>query len=182
MKAVSAVLVACGLCACSTTSGPTTSWGKLGVTMTDYRIDGGQCAVIAGSAHPNGNDPRLAGGISGSNPEVPKGGAGAAAAAAGPAGGGGTGGLPTGGSMYREQASSDFVSRAAQQQRAQELNEQRARTELLKECLTQRGYKEFRLTPEQRKHLETLPQGSEERRNYLYKLGTDPAILATAGT
>ena len=43
----------------------------------------------------------------------------------------------------------------------------------------ERGYTEFALTPEQRAHLATLPQGSDERREYLYKLGTDPEVLKT---
>ena len=45
------------------------------------------------------------------------------------------------------------------------------------ECLVERGYTEFTLTPEQKAKLATLPEGSTERREYLYRLGTDPAVL-----
>lgn len=179
-------VAALSLGACTTTSGPTTSWGKAGVSMQEYRIDGGQCAVMAATARPGGNSANTAGGINGSNPATPTGGAGQAAAATGSnsqsSGDAGGGGLPTGeGGFYRESASQDVVSRAAMQQRTQEMAEQRARAQALKDCLTARGYKEFKLTSEQRAHLAKLPQGSEERRNYLYQLATDPAVLATAG-
>jgi hypothetical protein len=47
----------------------------------------------------------------------------------------------------------------------------------LKSCLAGRGYQEFALTPEQRAELAKLPQGSDQRRDYLYKLGTSPEVL-----
>jgi len=70
------------------------------------------------------------------------------------------------------------VNRAAMQQRSQEMAAQRARTDALKSCLAGRGYTEFELTAEQRAELAKLPQGSDERRAYLYKLGTDEQVLA----
>jgi len=48
----------------------------------------------------------------------------------------------------------------------------------LKSCLVDRGYQEFELTAEQRAELAKLPQGSDARRDYLYKLGTNPAVLS----
>ena len=51
---------------------------------------------------------------------------------------------------YRDSASADFVNRAANQQRAQEMAAQRARADALKFCLVNRGYTEFELTAEQR--------------------------------
>jgi hypothetical protein len=60
--------------------------------------------------------------------------------------------------------------------------EQRARNEALKSCLTNRGYTEFQLTAAQRAELAKLPQGSEERRAYLYKLGTNPDVLNNQAT
>jgi len=164
--------------ACSTSSGPATAWGKEGVSMLDYRTDGGQCAVYAATATPDFNGANTAGGVSGQNsqtpaasglPNVPVGqGAGPNPGAA----------VPTSGGVYRESASPDFVQRAATQQQQREMAIQRARTQMLKSCLTERGYKEFELTAEQRAHLATLPQGSDQRREYLYKLATDPQVLA----
>ncbi len=170
---LSSALILPLLCACAT-SGPTTSWGKEGVSMSEYRLDGAQCAVLAASSHPENSVANSAGGINGRNSSVPNlptvvpGGTPPAPGTA----------VPTSGNVYRESASPDFVSRAANQQRAQELAIQRLRTDALKSCLVDRGYTEFPLTPEQRKQLATLAEGSDARREYLYKLATDPATLA----
>lgn len=45
------------------------------------------------------------------------------------------------------------------------------------QCLMQRGYTKFRLTDEQRHRLTKLKAGSDERRQYLYSLASDPAVL-----
>ncbi len=173
-------LSASALCACAT-SGPTTSWGKEGVSMLDYRADGAACGIIAQNATSTGNGSNTAGGINGKNSSDS--GAGAPATnTTGPTANNAAGAaIPTGGGgVYRESASPDFVNRAAMQQRSQEMAALRARTDALKSCLVGRGYTEFPLTAEQRKHLATLPEGSAERREYLHKLGTDPGVLARA--
>lgn len=180
MKAILfAVGAASMLCAC-TSSGPATAWGKEGVTMMDYRTDGGQCAVYAATATPETIENNQAGGISGSNetarlpppkvgpvdptssqPTAPTGDA-----------------FPTGGGgVYRDGNNADYASRAATQQQMREVAVAKARTQALKNCLVDRGYTEFNLTPEQKSKLATLPEGSTERREYLYKLGTDPSVL-----
>ncbi len=46
------------------------------------------------------------------------------------------------------------------------------------QCLQKRGYSKFELTEEQQKKLRRLKAGSDERRAYLYSLATDPAVLA----
>jgi len=51
--------------------------------------------------------------------------------------------------------------------------------DLVNKCLIDHGYHRFRLTDEQRKHLEKLKIGSEARHSYLYHLASDPAILST---
>lgn len=181
-----AATVVMGLGACATTNAPATAWGKKDVSMLDYRTDGGQCAVLAATASPGENGARTAGGINGSNASVPndmgrsaQGGAtGATAPSTGSAGTSSP--LPTNGSIYRENASPDFVMRAATQQRTREMAEQRARVQMLKSCLTERGYTEFTLSSEQRAKLSKLAPGSDERREYLYKLGTDPEVLSKA--
>ena len=45
------------------------------------------------------------------------------------------------------------------------------------DCLKARGYTRFRLTPAQRRQLSRLHYGSAERHIYLYRLATDPAVL-----
>jgi hypothetical protein len=177
MKPILLLALVALLSACSTT-GPTTAWGKQGVSMFEYRTDGAECAAIAATSNPESNGANTAGGINGRNSSTPS----TPTVATGPGSGGASGAaFPTGGGgAYRDSASPDFVQRAATQQRTQEMAVQRMRADKLKSCLVKRGYKEFMLTAEQRAHLATLPQGSEQRREFLYKLGTDPAILGTS--
>jgi hypothetical protein len=180
MKSIS--LVACAaavLAGCSVNgSTPVTAWGKKDVSMLDYRTDAGQCAVLATTKPTETDAAKQAGGINGQNSGAPTQQA-SGSASAGSAGGAAAGGMnPVGGGTYRESASADFVNRAAMQQRTQEMAEQRARNDALKSCLVNRGYSEFTLTAEQRAQLAKLPMGSDERREYLYKLGTDADVLA----
>jgi hypothetical protein len=46
-------------------------------------------------------------------------------------------------------------------------------------CLRERGYIQFRLTDEQREMLSHLDRGSEERREFLYHLASNPDVLTT---
>lgn len=160
---------------------PVTSWGKQGITMLDYRTDAGQCALIAATSGYDGNGAKNAGGISGQNSSVPSiGPSGASVAGSAATGGGSAASDPPktiGSGTYRDAASPDFVNRAVTQQQAQEMAAQRARNEALKFCLASRGYIEFALTSEQRAKLSSLEPGSDERRQYLFSLGTDPDVL-----
>ena len=184
MKAISLVVCAGAVLAGCSVNGstPVTAWGKKDVSMLDYRMDGGQCAVLA-ATHSNGdNAANSAGGVNGQNSVIPAGpGASGAAPSTSPStntssnSGSGSGTATAG--TYRDMASSDYVNRAAMQQRTQELAEQRARSDKLKSCLAGRGYTEFSLTAEQRAALAKLPEGSDARREFLYKLGTDPDVL-----
>jgi hypothetical protein len=163
------------LSACATTTAPTprTSWGKEGVSMLDYRTDGGQCAVLAATANPDANGANTAGGINGRN----SGGTALPTVQGGP-----TGTSGSSGSVYRENASPDFVNRAAIQQRSQDMAKDKARKEALSSCLVERGYTEFRLTSKERAQLAALPEGSEERRQFLFGLATNPEVLKNAMT
>lgn len=177
------VIAAMVLAGCSMNSSqPTTAWGKKGITMLDYRTDAGQCAMIAVTLSPAQNGANTAGGISGQNsappPQSQSGSVVSRGVPPGASGPNATSGPRTlGSNTYRDSASADFVNRAAMQQSSQEMAAQRARADALKSCLTNRGYTEFALTPQQRAELSRLPQGSDERREYLYRLGTDPQVL-----
>lgn len=181
MKSIAIVVCAAAvLVGCSVNSSmPTTAWGKKDVSMLDYRTDAGQCAVLAATHTTDANGTNTAGGINGQNAGAPTQAA-SGTATAGSAGGSAGGGSvnPTGGGTYRESASADFVNRAAMQQRSQEMAAQQARNNALKSCLSGRGYTEFQLTAEQRAELAKLPVGSDARREYLYKLGTNEEVLA----
>src|SRR5262249_41020832 len=104
----------------------------------------------------------------------------------GSAGGGGSSGVnsgasglsPSGGAItYSGMAPEAEVNAAALEQRRREMAERHQQVNGVGECLRGRGYREFRLTSDQAAHLATLPQGSDERRQYLYSLGTDPNVL-----
>ena len=49
---------------------------------------------------------------------------------------------------------------------------------VVEDCLRERGYVQFRLTEEQRDTLSHLDRGSEERREFLYRLASNPEVLA----
>lgn len=186
MKLVSLIsCVAVGIGGCSMNSAaPTTAWGKNDVSMLQYRTDAGQCAVIAATGDTgDGNSANTAGGVYGQNgaapPRKPTGteASGTSGPGAPPMSDAATAQSVSGGT-YSGTASADYVSRAATQQRTQEMAEQRARADALKSCLSSRGYTEFVLTAEQRAELARLPEGTDARREYLFKLGTDPSVLS----
>ncbi|HTU64508.1 MAG TPA: hypothetical protein VMF52_01045 [Steroidobacteraceae bacterium] len=179
VKKLFAALAAGGIVACATSNGPMTSWGKENVSMLDYQTDGILCATLAQNAD-GGNGANSAGGINGRNagsgtglPTQSTTQSGTNSNAAVPVGGGG---------VYREGASADFANRAAQQQRQAEMQRLKARNDAIHSCLAGRGYTEFRLTADERAKLATLPEGSEERRKFLYALATNPEVLKNAST
>lgn len=48
---------------------------------------------------------------------------------------------------------------------------------VVEDCLRERGYVRFRLTDDQREALSRLDRGSDERREFLYRLASNPAVL-----
>ena len=48
---------------------------------------------------------------------------------------------------------------------------------VVEDCLRARGYVQFRLTDEQSEALSKLDKGSEERREFLYRLASNPSVL-----
>lgn len=163
-------------------STPMTAWGKNGVSMLEYRTDGAECALLAVTFQDGSNGANSAGGVNGQNSTLPeqRPSGPAVATSMDPRSGGTAGGSNpiSGTATYSQQATVDSANRAAMQQRSQEMAEQRARNDALRSCLVKRGYTEFSLNGEQRSALSKLPQGSEERREYLYKLGSDPQVLS----
>jgi hypothetical protein len=174
----SILLVAAGavlLSACAAT-GPETAWGKAGVSKVQFVTDLGTCTGVA-AMQEVGNGSNTAGGINGKNSSVPN-----------QAPGGqnqpppGTA-MPTGGGgMYRDSAPPDVVNRAANQQQTQAMAAQRLRTDALKSCFVEHGYKEFKLSPEQRQRLATLKPGTNEYLQYLAEIGANPDGSASQAT
>jgi hypothetical protein len=174
--------MAVALCGCTTT-GEATAWGKPGVSRIEYGTDIGLCSGNAALANA-GNGANTAGGVSGSNntagPALPDGGrhqadsSGSVPATAAAT----SNALPASGT-YSGTVSSDYAQRAALQQRTQEMLVKRAQEERFRSCLTEKGYSEFALTPEQREHLGSLKPGSNEYHEYLFSLGTNPPAVPT---
>lgn len=156
-----------GACATSTP----TAWGKANVSKTEYGTDLGMCTGLA-AMQSSGNAANTAGGLK-------RGGSGLEPAKPGVSA---TSPVIMGSGVYRDSAPVEVSQRAAQQQTAQEMETQRLRAEALASCMTERGYLEFALTPEQAKQLATYKLGSNEYYEYLYKLGADPQVLATQKT
>ena len=165
------------LAGCATSTQPL-AWGKSGVSRTDYGNDVGMCSGFA-VIEKTGTETNKAGGVQGRNNKVEMGTDGSSGQAQPTPGTDevATPPLPSHGG-FSGMASADFATRAANAQRSQEMAAQRAKAEALKTCLTQRGYRQFELTPQQQTHLATLPKGSEEHLEYLYSLGSDPAVVA----
>jgi hypothetical protein len=142
--------------------------------MADYRLDSAQCIIEssgggstkgAGANGGNSTDPNQTSDTSGSR-----------------GGTNGPGGTSGGGAIvYSGSASADDANQAAMQQRAQQMSAKRAQKAVMEQCLSSRGYHQFRLTPEQAAHLAKLPEGSTERREYLHSLGSNPAVISAQG-
>ncbi len=177
------VAAAMALSGCATT-GDAKVWGKAGVSRIDYGTDIGLCSGHAAQVNA-GNGANTAGGVSGSNnpagAPLPDGnrhrvdqtGSVPATAAAQ------SNSLPAGGT-YSGTASTDYAQRAALQQRTQEMLAKRAQEEAFRSCITEKGYREFALTPEQRARLATFKSGSNEYHEYLYSLGSNPPSATAA--
>jgi len=166
--------IAAMLTACAST-GPSTAWGKPGVSRLDYSTDLMVCSSRALSSDA-GNGYRSAGGVQGTN-GVPAQDRGntvtprTTTSSTTPANSGSTAPMPSGG-PYSGTASADYAQRAATQQRAQEMMLKRAQAEAYRSCLVERGYSEFTLTDEQRAKLRSFKPDSNEYQAYLYSLGT----------
>lgn len=175
----SAILTAC-LAGCAT-PGPETAWGKAGVTPYVYASDIGLCSGLAAQKNA-GSGMNTAGGISGQNNSPPTESPGRNAQRTDPGGppqassAAASVSLPAAGT-YSGTVSADYAQRAATQQRAQEMLAKRAQAEVFRSCITERGYREFVLSPQQRAHLASLKSGSSEYLEYLYRLGSDPAVV-----
>ena len=125
-----------------------TSWGKPGVSLEEYWTDASLCGHAAAAIDLSGTAPAEA--------------------------------LVLATRMIDNQNGYDDIERALRLAPF-EVQWNRAGTIMRREletCLTERGYVRFRLTKGQARHLKALTTGSLERRKYLYKLASDPAVLA----
>ncbi|MDF2970675.1 MAG: hypothetical protein K0R61_1125 [Microvirga sp.] len=168
---ITILLLALALSACATPTAQT-SWGKAGVSMADYRLDSAQCIIEASGGGPTQTAEASKSGDSNQNSSTTE----------SRGGTNGPGGLSSGGAIvYSGSANPEDANQAAIQQRSQEMQAKRAQKLRAERCLASRGYRQFKLTPEQAAHLAKLPEGSAERRAYLHSIGSDPTVIAAQG-
>jgi hypothetical protein len=146
------------------------SWGKAGVSLAQYRADAIACGEHAADTDLAGTDPAralvIASRMIDNNAQYipgavvdPQAGPSAAAGALDSAGT-----TPNAIRMIdpqRQVAKAGDILHTA-----------------LDRCLAARGYREFRLTRDQRRRLAHLPLGSDARHSYLHSLASDPDVLA----
>jgi hypothetical protein len=153
---------------------PQESWGKAGVSLAQYRQDALECGLQGYYTDISKTDDAKAFVDASRQLDAVTNGASAPNT---------TGGSATG------PASTDSIDQmvlyANQQQRIVENVRPDRRYRSIKQillsrtdqCLAQRGYSKFVLTDEQRHALRKLKAGSEQRREYLYRLASNPVIL-----
>jgi hypothetical protein len=124
------------------------SWGKAGVSLEDYWVDAAECGHAAAAIDLKDTTPAKA---------------------------------LVYGSRLLDDASSPGEIISIQQLVAPEIQWNRAATimrKALESCLSGRGYIRFQLTDSQFRRLRKLDAGSLERRQFLHRLASDPAVLA----
>jgi hypothetical protein len=157
---------------------PEESWGKAGVSLTQYRQDALDCALKGHYLDISKTDDAKAFVKASSELDTVTTGA----STPNTTGASGTGPNST-------DSVDQMVEYANRQQRIVESVRPEQRFHSIKrmlvdrasQCLASRGYSKFRLTEEQRHQLRKLKFGSEERRVYLYNLASNPAVLQSQG-
>ncbi len=141
------------------------SWGKAGVSFTDYRLDAGQCAArtFGVTLHLTPRTSRALNIVGNGSilliayrdlvpPEVA---------------------LSPNNVRFYSTAYVETYRHAKRVDFAEQLQA------ILDDCLVERGYRRFRLTDAQMDRLRQLDEGSAGRARYLYELGSDAKVLAT---
>ena len=163
---------------------PQFSWGKIGITIEQYRLDAVQCGRMGYYRDVSGTDAaRVFRDASQQFDAI--GNSGAATVSMWD-----TTSLDSGGgaslnarveqapalAVERAQRTGQLVASTRPEKRMAEVRV--FLEEAVTACLTERGYVRFRLTREQRAKLSHLRAGSPERHAYMFRLATDPNVLA----
>ena len=167
MFALAALAVAVAATPAAAEPRPVDSWGRAGVAYETYRNDSLECGLVGYYADvSNTEQARMFVGASRQlesvdNPNYVRPGASVEEAAA----------------MNAEQARRyEQIRRGIRpDQRMKELKE--GMVAVVEDCLRERGYVQFRLTDAQRETLSKLDRGSDERREYLYSLASNPSVI-----
>jgi hypothetical protein len=146
-----------------------TSWGKAGISLAQYRADAVACGQHASGMDLDGSDPARALVVASRRMESEPNATPMAVQDPRQAPGAGMDPLAMAGS-----APSAMQMAAPERQIAKAGDIMKVE---LERCLAGFGYREFRLTADQRRKLNKLAVGSEARHAYLHGLASDPEIL-----
>ena len=151
---------------------PQDSWGKAGVSLEQYRQDSVDCAVEGYNLDiSKSEDARAFVRASRELDSVPE----PVITQTGAAGPNGTNTVNVMADFANIQG--HIIDNLRPDQRFKSIKQMQLAT--ISACLTQRGYLKFRLTQEQRRRLDKLKLGSDQRREYLYSLASNASILAS---
>jgi hypothetical protein len=146
---------------------PVDSWGRAGVAYDTYRNDSLECALVGYYADVSQTEQaqlfvratRQMEGVDNTNYVSP----GASAA------------QTMDGVVIQARQYEQIRRSIRPEKRAKELK--RGMEAVVGDCLRERGYVEFRLTDDQRERLSELDKGSDERREFLHSLASNPEVL-----
>lgn len=135
---------------------PTLSWGKAGVSLPTYRAESIGCAMRA--YYTDVSDTHAAKNFVQGSKQIDT--------------------IINSGADYMDAATSigHVVDGVNPDRGIREIKQ--FQLDLVAKCLLDHGYHRFRLTDDQRKHLEKLKAGSDARHAYLHRLASDPEILS----
>ena len=146
---------------------PVDSWGRAGVAYDTYRNDSLECGLVGYYADVSETEQaqlfvratRQMEGTDNSNYVQP----------------GASGAQTIDGAIIQARQYEQIRRSIRPEKQAKDLK--RGMEAVVGECLKERGYIEFRLTDDQRENLSKLDKGSDERREFLYGLASNPAVL-----
>ncbi|MDP9422869.1 MAG: hypothetical protein M3Q19_08560 [Pseudomonadota bacterium] len=163
----------CALALAAVALGPTTAraadapkfaWGKAGVSYDQYRDEAYECAMVGLDTNIENTEPVERLRKATRQLEALDNRQGVASSTD-----------PMGAGIRHAQDLAAIKESARAEQQVKELK--KILFAAMQKCMVQRGYTRFALTEDQRREVAKFKNGSPERRAFLYKLGSDPAIL-----
>ena len=176
MRMISGLMFMLVMSSASAAPAPQDSWGKAGVSLAQYRQDAVDCATAGYNLDiSKTEDAQAFVRASRQLDNIPGGGTVQITSAPG---------SPDNNSINAMLDFSDteqhIIDSVHPEQRFREIK--KMQLSKVDDCLVQRGYSKFRLNGEQRHRLSKLKFGSDQRREYLYRLASDPNVLASQKT
>lgn len=159
-----AITAAALACSSAQAGAPRFAWGKAGISYDQYRAEAFECAIVGLDTNIDNTEPveRLRNATRElealDNRQ-------SVASSADPVGAG----------INHAQDLARMREAARPDQQVKEVK--KILFSAMQQCMIQRGYTRFALTEDQRDEIDKLKDGSQERRAYIHKLASDPAVL-----